>query len=252
MEKVSIVIPIYIIDAELFKMTVDIINDIRFKTTNIEAEIIIVDDCSPNQKMVEILERKYAKDATWIHHRENKGFAHSVNIGMAYANNDLILLLNNDVHIIDSHWLSNMINTMKLNEWEMTSPNCGWLDGNLEYVPYARRKKYSGIRFEYLLGWALLLKRSVIEKIGLFPTIFGKGYWEDTLYSKVAQNSGIKMGVSPIASEGQIGHFEHSTFKKIAINLPEQYKKNRKIYMDIISGRLQCILPKIEDYTKGE
>ena len=111
------------------------------------------------------------------------------------------------------------------------------------------RKKKNKASLRYLTGWALLLKRAVIEKIGLIPINFGKGYWEDTLYSRIATDNDLRLGVSSIFAEGQIVHYEHKTFGKTAQNLYKRYKNGQNIYRRIICGKEQAILPTIEDYT---
>jgi len=247
---VSIVIPIYIIDSDLFKMTMDVVTKIQFNTSGVNPELIIVDDCSPNQKLVCLLKERYCKNAKWIHNSINLGFAHSSNIGISNSSKDMILLLNNDVDLIDDDWLSSMIDMMEENELDVTAPNEGWLDNRHEYIPYAMRNGDSVAKFKYLVGWALLMKRYVVEEIGLLPINFGRGYWEDVLYSLILKRSGVKIGVSPIMDSGKIAHFEHKTFKKTNINLIEQYKKNQKIYNEIISGERIVRLPVIDDYKK--
>lgn len=252
MKKISIVVPIYIADRDLFKMTLDLIRDVQTRTKGVIPELIIVNDCSPQDKLVGFLENKFSNGAKWIHNRKNVGFAHSVNMGIAHSSNDLILVLNNDVKIIDEYWLHNMITIMERENFDMTSPVGGWLDTNSDYVPVKNRNNNIKVSLHYLVGWALLLKRKVIDKIGLLPTDFGIGYWEDTLYSRIATQNNIKIGISPIAEDGQIAHFEHTTFKKIGIDLQEQYKKNQKIYKDIIYGKRKPNLPTVNDYLDQE
>lgn len=242
---VSVVIPIYIINSELLLMTKKCIDDIKFKTIGVDFEIIIVDDDSPEKKMTDILRKKYCSDIIWISNKTNKGFAHTINRGIAAATKDLILLLNNDICIIDNKWLINMINIMKINGWDMTAPEYGEIDANNEYIPKNKRNKYGGQRFQYLAGWCLLSKRSVFEQIGLFPTIFNKGYWEDTLYSRIVQNKKYKIGV---ANNIGIKHLEHRTFLAAGYSLPKIYNENRNIYIEAIkSGKAE--LPQITEYT---
>lgn len=244
---VSIVIPIYISNDYLFTVTRQCI--VRLLTiSGVKTEIIVVDDCSPQKHSITAL-KKIFPDVIWYHNDVNKGFAHSVNLGMANATKELILLLNNDTAGQHPDWLINMIKFMKDNDLDLTAPEAGELDVNNHYIAKANRSHYSGKRFQYLVGWCMLLKRKVIEDIGLFPTEFGKGYWEDTLYSRIVQTTtSYKMAV---CKNVEIVHLEHSTFKALpGFDLYKAYNQNRSIYLDIINNKKKYKLPRIEDYKK--
>jgi GT2 family glycosyltransferase len=246
MKKVSIVIPVYIIDHRFFLITKYCIDYIMTNIYNIDVELIIVDDCSPNKKLVEILKKKCDKHVKWIHNRENVGFAHSINTGIANAKYDLILLLNNDITFTKNGWLERMIDSIENGGNDVVSADVGVISKrNWQYIPKSNRETVKNKIFKYPVGWCMMVKRSVFEQVGLFPTNFGRGYWEDTMYAIILDKLGYKMGA--IVDLG-IHHEEHKTFKAIGANLSKLYEKNREIFLKIQNGQEDCQLPKIEDY----
>lgn len=248
MNKISIVVPIYILSPDLFSMTKKCIEDLEHKTFGVEKEIIVVDDGSPNQKLVSLLKNKFFPNINWLHNPKNKGFAHTVNLGISHATSDYILLLNNDVRIDNGNWLSIMFKILQHYNWDLTAPKEGVLNENLDYVPYAHRNKNTVITHRYLQGWCLLMKRKVMEQVGLMPTCFGRGFWEDCLWGNCVSLAGFKAGV---AQNIPLSHKEHTTFKECKINITDQYKKNKKLYVEIIRGKQKIKLPTIEDYRKN-
>ena len=108
----------------------------------------------------------------------------------------------------------------------MVAPVGCKLNSNWEYIGETTSGK-----FEYLPAYCLLIKREVIEKIGMFDVAFGKGFWEDTLYSYKAKKSGFKLG---IAEGTEVKHLCHQTFIDSGIDVGEQYRKNREIFLSKI------------------
>lgn len=248
MRSVSVVIPIYILNNNLFRLTKECIDKVKYGTTGINLEIIVVDDCSPEQKYVKILKEKFFPDIVWIHNEKNMGFAHSVNKGIAKSSKELILLLNNDVKIEKDTWLKHLVEHMEYRGWDLTAPKEGWLDQKGDYITYARRSSFQQDKvFTYLVGWCLLIKREVIENAGVLPVEFGKGFWEDTLYCRVIRNTtNYKMGVT---NEIPISHLEHTTFKAAGYNLSKEYQDKKKIYMKIIANEQKYKLPRVEEFV---
>jgi len=245
MEKVSIVIPAYITKPAILLLTKQLLEGLIFKTKHIEdCEIILVDDGS-DAKNISYLSRIFPQIKI-ISNDVNKGFAKSVNRGINVATNDLILLLNNDVQILESGWLLNLINGMNYYNYDVASVKDSVLNESFDYVPDARRAAVLNIQLRYPVGWCLLVKRKVFEQVGLLPLEFGVGFWEDTAWAYVIRNKHkqIKMGIIPKIDNVQLRHFEHQTFKAIGMNIMEQYNKNRKTFLDIVVGK-DLVLPKL-------
>jgi GT2 family glycosyltransferase len=226
MEKVSIVIPVY----NQLSMTINCLNDV-LKTYGVDKEIIVVDDGSrePISKAIP----KLFPQVKLITNEENLGFAKTVNRGILSASHDLVCLLNNDIRLPSPLWLKTMTDSINANNLDMTAPAGGRMDGKWNYIPGEAKKR--GDKFAYLVGWCLLVKRDVFEKIGLIPTDFGKGFFEDVLFGHRARKAKLKMDIT----EGtQVEHMYHTTFKKEGFNITEEYQNKRKIFLDIIKREL--------------
>jgi GT2 family glycosyltransferase len=224
MNKVSIIIPVF----NQLRMTIDCISDVM-KTYGVETETIVVDDGSkePVSKAV----KKMFPQVKVVTNEENMGFAKTINRGVLEASHNLICLLNNDIRLSNPAWLKIMVESLDKNNLDMTAPAGGRMDGKWNYIPGEAKKK--GDKFSYLVGWCLLVKRDVFDKIGLMPTDFGKGFFEDVLFGYRARRAGFKMDIT----EGTgVEHLYHTTFKKEGYNISKEYQEKREIFLDIIKN----------------
>lgn len=220
MESVSIVIPVY----NHMRMTIDCLRDV-IKTYGVDTEIILVDDGS-KEPIVKAISKLFP-DVKVLANEENMGFAKTVNNGIRASTSDYICLLNNDIKLPNSAWLKTMMESM--GKFDMVAPAGGRMDKGWNYIP--GEAKSNSEDFQYLVGWCILVKRAVIDTIGLMPEDFGRGYWEDVLFSYRAKKAGFKLGI--VENTG-VQHLYHATFKAEGFNLAEEYKTKRKVFLDII------------------
>lgn len=82
------------------EITVDCIRSVYLETSNIQFEIIVVDNNSSDNS-VELIEKEFP-DVIIIRNSENKGFGVANNQGAAIAKGTYLLLLNSDTVILDS------------------------------------------------------------------------------------------------------------------------------------------------------
>lgn len=224
MDEVSIVMPVYANSKQITKVTIDCLRDLM-KTYGVKTEIIVVDDGS-REPVSKIISKLFPQVRILIN-EQNLGFAKAVNRGIREAQCNLVCLLNNDIRLPNSKWLSSMVQSM--DEFDMTAPAGGRMDSKWNYQPGEAKTRAE--KFSYLAGWCLLVKRRVFDEIGLMPENFSKGFFEDVLFSYRAKRAGFKLGIT----EGtDIQHLYHTTFKAEGFNLAEEYNKKRKIFLDII------------------
>ena len=222
MEKVSIVIPVF----NHLKMTIDCLNDV-IRTSGVEIEIIVVDDGS-HEPIKKAIPRVFPQVKLLIN-EVNSGFAKTVNKGIAAATHDNVLLLNNDIRINNPSWLKLLLQEMKDSNLDMTAPAGGRMNSKWEYIPGEANKK--GQDFSYLVGWCLLVKRKVFDKIGLMPEDFGKGFFEDVLFSYRAKRANFKLGITENTG---VEHAYHATFKDAGYNINKKYMEKRAIFLDVV------------------
>lgn len=167
------------------------ITSIRKLNPKSSYELIVVDNASEDG-ITQWLEKQ--EDITLIKNSVNMGFAYACNQGVnaAREGND-IFFLNNDTLIMPNalFWLR-----MGLYENEKTgatgsisnsASNGQQVDASFDsyrdWLSYAKkinipRKNYYEKKL-WLVGFALLIKRSVLHEVGVFDTRFGKGNYED-------------------------------------------------------------------------
>lgn len=182
---------IVILSYNLLDMTENCIESIRRTTPESAREIIVVDNASVDGS-VEWLKKQ--TDIKLLCNSENQGFPRGCNQGIALAEKDSdIFLLNNDTVMTDNalFWLR-----MGLYENEQNgSTGCvsNFVSNNQaiiengktekEYLDFAARvnvpmtKPY--LNKVYLVGFALLIKRTVLDAIGVLDERFSPGNFED-------------------------------------------------------------------------
>lgn len=182
---------IVILSYNLLNMTGDCIESIRRTTLEDSREIIVVDNASVDGS-VEWLRGQ--KDIKLLCNNENKGFPAACNQGIRLAEADSdIFLLNNDTVMTDNalFWLR-----MGLYEKE-TVGSTGSVSNFVSnrqavvengrdrqfYLDFARRNNVPSeepyLPKVYLVGYALLIKRTVLDEVGLLDESFSPGNFED-------------------------------------------------------------------------
>ncbi|NMB10279.1 MAG: methyltransferase domain-containing protein [Tissierellia bacterium] len=213
------------------------IESIRQYTEQGTYEIIVVDNNSTDGT-VEWL--KQQEDIKLILNYENLGFPKGCNQGIKLAEerND-ILLLNNDT-IVTPNWLKNL-------------KSCLYSDVNIGAVaPVTNNSSYyQAITVNYtnikemiefsetfnimdtekweqrikLVGYCMLIKRNVVDKIGLLDERFTPGNFEDDDYSIRIQEAGYKL---ILCKDTFIHHFGSATFENANYNYSKLIERNLK------------------------
>ena len=197
MKQVDIIVPIY----NAYEYTEECIKSL-LKNTDLKINtIVLINDKSPDEKILPML-NKYKEENKELNivvldNEENMGFVKTVNKGMTYSKNDVILL-NSDTEVTEN-WVEKIQKCAYSNEYIATVtpltnngtiasvPNFGEdneLPENIGLEDYAKMiQKISKNRYPELTtgnGFCMYIKRSVIEELGLFDDkTFGKGYGEE-------------------------------------------------------------------------
>jgi GT2 family glycosyltransferase len=110
-------------------------------------------------------------------------------------------------------------------EIRVTYDDTSCLDG----FAWEHAKQHAGELHEVdrLIGFCLLIKREVINEIGLLDERFGIGNYEDDDYCRRARNAGWRLVV---AREAFIHHFGHRTFAAAGVDLNSLLIRNRQVY----------------------
>ncbi len=159
-----------------------------------------------------------------IKNKDNYGFAGGNNVGIKFAlsvlNPDYILLLNNDT-VVDKHFLNELVKVSESDEKiGSAGPKIYYYDynGRDDVISFAGEElilwKGKGIRHgnkeidkeqwdkiksvDKIEGSCMMIKKEVLEKIGLFDERFFC-YWEETDLCFRAKNEGFKVFYVPQA-----------------------------------------------------
>lgn len=185
---------IVILNYNLVDVMTDCIESIRKTTPETARDIIIIDNGSTDGS-VEYLDKQ--DDIITIKNKENVGFPAGCNQGIAAASKETdVFLLNNDIIMCD-----NTLFWLRMALYERNEHGCvGCVTNNIGHdqaiiekdLPIDRYLEFSkeinvlrDNAYEYrpfLVGFALLIKREVINKVGVLDDIYTPGNYEDDDY----------------------------------------------------------------------
>lgn len=209
-------------------------------------ELIIVDNGSTDGTR-EWLEH-YRSETTWtevklILNDENRGFPAGNNQGMAMATGDYILLLNNDT-VVTPNWLHNLLTPFALKpEVGLVGPVTNSITGHqqveIDYTSidqvddFARRwaaKHWGQIQVvNEIIGFCMLIKREVIEKVGNLDERFGLGNYEDIDLCRRVREAGFKIAV---ARDVFIHHTGSQFYNTLGDGYQELLNENEAKYLE--------------------
>jgi len=179
-----------------------------------------------------------------IRNEKNLGFASGNNQGMAEARGDYLLLMNNDV-VVTSGWLERMIAVAERKpEIGIVGPVSNYVSGpqwvkEVAYDPrslegldqfaqrYAQNRNGHAKPFWRVVGFCMLIKRAVVEKIGGLDGRYGLGNFEDDDFSLRATLAGFE---SWIAEDCFVHHFGSRTFTGARIDYNKSLNENWEIF----------------------
>lgn len=197
------------------------IESIRTYTPEGTYEIIVIDNKSTDGT-VDWLKKQ--KDLKTIFNKKNLGFPKGCNQGIEIASGDSILLLNNDT-VVTPNWLQNLrqclFSSPEIGAVGSVTNNCS----NFQAISVPYNSIDQMIKFAEkfnvsdpgkwedrlkLVGYCMLVKREVIDKIGFLDEIFTPGNYEDDDYSVRILESGYRL---VLCKDTFIHHFGSTSFK---------------------------------------
>lgn len=203
-EVVDIIIPVY----NGFEFLEGLLSSIC--KTNIKIKIIIIDDCSPDERVHPFLERftSQTPNALLIKNDKNLGFIKSVNKGLRFSNNHKVIV-NSDV-VVPNNWLERLMTpifedpkiasvTPMTNAGTIVSfpvfledndiPNgfnVEQLDQIFSSIPKQSFSAPTGV------GFCMAMNSKAVSQLGLLDEVYEKGYAEENDWCQRAINSGFK------------------------------------------------------------
>lgn len=194
--------------------TCELIESLRKYVHSVSYEIIVVDNASREDEAAKIKE-KYPF-VTTLRSDTNGGFSGGNNLGIKVANGQYIFLINNDTYV-ESDGFHNLIERLESgNDIGAVSPKIRFAfpPQNIQFAGFTPLSTIT-IRNEvvgfghpddgsfdtahttpYLHGAALMVKREVIEKVGLMPEVYFL-YYEEVDWCTRMTDAGYELWYEP-------------------------------------------------------
>jgi GT2 family glycosyltransferase/Flp pilus assembly protein TadD len=241
-------ISIVILTFNQLEYTKKCVESIR-KHTPVPHEIIFVDNASKDGT-IKWLKKLTQENPNFklIENKKNLGFSKGCNQGITASSGEYILLLNNDI-LVTEGWLSGMLECIN------SSPDIGVVGpmtnnisglqrvlsadygdmGNLEGYARAFREKnrYRRILTRRIVGFCMLFRRELVEKIGLLDETFGSGNYEDDDFCLRLSLEGYR---NLIAGDVFVHHYGSRSFIGNRIDYNSSMLANRKIFNEKWNG----------------
>lgn len=194
-DTVDIVIPIY----NGFDYLTPLFESI-LKNTRPPYRLIVIDDCSIDERVFSLLKNysKRFKHFLLLKNNVNKGFIGSVNRSVERSKSDIFVVLNSDTEV-PPDWLDRLIKPIQQDPkvasatpFSNSATICSFpnfLENNDLYLGLTLDQidhEFSSLKLLQTpitiptgVGFCMAIRRLVVEKIGLFAPVFGRGYGEE-------------------------------------------------------------------------
>lgn len=210
------------------------IDSIRRYTAPDCYELIVVDNNSTDDTPHWLASQS---DIQTIFNPVNRGFPAGCNQGIKVSTGDNVLLLNNDT-VVTHHWLDNLLECLYGSDnIGAVGPvtNYAFYDSSIKagYKSVEEMQEFAG-RYNTarerrpeqrlkLIGFCMLLRRSVVDEVGLLDERFTPGHYEDDDYSLRIRRAGYRL---MLCNDTFIHHYGSVSFKDDEQAHKEIGKKN--------------------------
>lgn len=188
-------------------------------------EIVLVDNGSDSQELAKLGAEVY------LRYEDLLGYPAAINRGIEAASGTYVCLLNNDTEIQTPKWDRILISTLD------TFPNAAIVSPVVDIIGNRFQRaegpgKGIGEATWHLFFVAVLMRRSLFDKVGLLDESFGLGNWEDIEFCRRVKVQGGRLLVNRAVF---VRHACHATFSKIMspTELVILMGRNRERYQDL-------------------
>ncbi len=208
-------------------LTRDCIESIRADDTYGNVELVIVDNASTDGTPAYL--NDLARSSANVHVTlcsQNAGFAAAVNVGLAQARGDYLVILNNDT-VVTPGWLRGLVGHLSASpEIGLLGPVSNGVDNEArvftrythpsemadEILDITRTNMGEVFDLESLSFFCVMLPRRVYEEIGRLDEGYGFGYFEDDDYCRRVAAIGLRICCT---SDVYVHHSQSAAFDKL-------------------------------------
>ena len=222
----DIIIPHYGVDEELNQTAIECIKSIKKYSDHYR--IIFIDNASP-AGYISDTEGVFPKGSVIVKPEENLGFVKAVNVGLQLSHAPFIVIMNNDTLAVEN-WLDRLSRPFYMDQnigavGPRTTTRESW-QGKKKIKPegYVILPTHSMLAF-----FCVMLRKSVIDKVGVLSQDYGVGLGDDDDYCYRLQKVGYRLCLD---TELIIPHKHRTTFKKLYTK--QELEDMRDNAMDIL------------------
>jgi GT2 family glycosyltransferase/cytochrome c-type biogenesis protein CcmH/NrfG len=203
-------------------------------------ELIFVDNASSDGTLDYL---RSVPHAHVIANATNRGFPAGANQGMRVARGRQVLLLNNDT-VVTTGWLRRLLRALHADPAiGLAGPCSNCVSGEQQIpVPYDDVPGIDGFAWDWglahdskvqetdrLVGFCLLIRKEVIDRVGFLDEQFGIGCFEDDDYCLRVLRAGFR---AVIAQDSFVHHFGGRTFVGSAVDYAGLMERNQAMFLN--------------------
>jgi GT2 family glycosyltransferase len=216
-----------------------------FGNTDSPYKVILVDNGSDadTKRMLTGLQSS-REGVSVIGNPSNLGWVKAVNQGIRISQAPYVCIMNNDTVVETGGWLRKLIEVAE------SAADIGLVNPDFGERGRGRAPKRCAaapyIEVDFCRGYCVLIKRSVIGKIGVLDEAYGLGYYDDDDYSVRAVRAGFRC---VRAGHVTVRHLRDSTFRALFADEKrlELHRKNRELFYAKWGKRLKLAFAVSED-----
>ncbi|MGD0622588.1 MAG: glycosyltransferase family 2 protein [Thermacetogeniaceae bacterium] len=234
----SIVMPVWT-GGEITKQALQAILD----HTHRPLEIIIIDNGSDTEARAAIDDflRLHPAIARVIHNETNRGYPAACNQGLQVSQGRYLVVMNNDV-LVTPYWASRMMAAFSLDagvgavgprtNYVFTTQLVQDCDYNVDtlgvWAEHWHAIHAGTLRTTTkLIGFLMMIRREMLDRIGGFDPVFGLGNYDDDDYCLRARLAGYQL---LIADDVFVHHYGSLSFNKNPAAFSKLLEKNREVF----------------------
>lgn len=199
--------------------------------------LILIDNGSeaPTRERLEAAARREPGRVQVIRNPENLGFVKAVNQGIRASSAPYVCLLNNDT-VATPGWLEEMIRVAESDPMiGLVNPSSNTLgfrppattaEGITVYAKRLEARRGEIRELSVATGFCLFIKRTVLERIGLFDERYGMGNFEDADFSLRALAQGFRC----VQAVGAYVYHEEKASFKLQPGWEAAFRENQRLF----------------------